>query len=117
MRSCHACDEKVKKHTEYYATNYTDSCQRPEKNQNQFTRDNRMISAVTSISSVLSIKNVIGKCKESVASLARTSTDTCQRSYGLEGRRNYIPWAKSIYGNKLLHRFGETSESAKKSQQ
>ena len=68
MGSCHPCKEKVKKHTNYYTNNFKASCQQPEKNINLSTCDNRMISAVTSISSVSSMKNIIGKCKESVAS-------------------------------------------------
>ena len=80
MGSCHPCKEKVKKHTGYYTTNYKDSCQQPEKNINLFTRDNRMISAVTSISSVSSMKNIIGKCKVSVASGVNPDWSTVRKA-------------------------------------
>ena len=58
----------VKKHTNYYTNTFKASCEQPEKNIHLSTCDNPMISAVSSNSSVSSMKNIIGKCKESIAS-------------------------------------------------
>ena len=63
-----ACEQKVNKHIEYYTTNYASSCQPSERNLDLFSRDDRMITAMASISSVSEMKSAIGKCKESVAS-------------------------------------------------